>query len=154
MEKEQRFIEEVGLFFEVRGVPRMTGRMLGWLLICDPPYQSADEIAEALMASKGSISTTTRLLMRLGMIEKISLPGQRRDYFVISPKCWDAIIQEAKNKISEFRALAERGLDVVKDKEPHIRERLETMQSVYSFFEREFESIAERWQQEKQSIQK
>ncbi|MFC1955613.1 hypothetical protein ACFLWZ_03665 [Chloroflexota bacterium] len=35
-------------------------------MICDPPYQSPDELAEALIASKGSISSTTRLLIQMG----------------------------------------------------------------------------------------
>ena len=110
MNKEQRFVEDVGIFFEQRGVPRMAGRVLGWLLICDPPHQSVDELAEALLASKGSISTTTRLLIRLGMVVRTSLPGQRKDYFVIRSDCWDWAMREALAKVSEFRALAEEGL--------------------------------------------
>lgn len=148
MNKEQYFVEEVGLFFETRGVQRMAGRVLGWLLICDPPHQSADEIAEALMASKGSISTTTRLLMQLGMVEKTSLPGQRRDYFVISPNCWNNSMREAQNKITEFRVLAERGLEVIKDKDAEIKQRLELMHNMYVFFDQEWGAIVKKWEQE------
>lgn len=148
MNKEQRFIEEVGLFFETRGVQRMAGRVMGWLLICDPPHQSADELAEALMASKGSISTSTRLLMQFGMVEKTSLPGQRRDYFVISPNCWNNAIREAQNKITEFRIIAERGLDVLKNKDPQVKQRLETMHDMYFFLEQEWGALIEKWQQE------
>ena len=148
MNKEQRFIEEVGLFFETRGLQRMAGRVLGWLLICDPPHQSADELANALLASKGSISTTTRLLIRFGFVEKTSLPGQRRDYFVISPNCWDNSMREAQNKITEFRILAERGLEVLKDKDPQLKQRLETMHDMYVFFDQEWGTIVKKWEQE------
>jgi DNA-binding transcriptional regulator GbsR (MarR family) len=147
--KEQHFVEEVGLFFEQRGVPRMAGRVLGWLLICDPPHQSADELAEALMASKGSISTTTRLLIRLGMVVRTSLPGQRRDYFVIRPDCWDWAMQEALSKVTEFRSLAEQGLELLDGKEPQVRQRLEDMRAIYAFFEREWGALAERWERER-----
>jgi DNA-binding transcriptional regulator GbsR (MarR family) len=65
----ERFIEELGMQFELEAAaPRMLGRVLGWLLVCDPPEQSAAELAERLQASKGSISTATRLLLRMGMI--------------------------------------------------------------------------------------
>ena len=50
---KQHFVEEVALVFEEIGLIRMAGRILGWLLISNPPYQSADELAEALQASKG-----------------------------------------------------------------------------------------------------
>jgi DNA-binding transcriptional regulator GbsR (MarR family) len=149
MNKEQRFVEDVGLFFEQRGVPRMAGRVLGWLLICDPPHQSADELAEALLASKGSISTTTRLLIRLGMVVRTSLPGQRKDYFVIRPECWDWAMREALAKVSEFRALAEEGLELLDGKDPQVRQRLEDMREMYRFFEREWAALLERWERER-----
>ena len=81
--EERNFVEEVGLFFEQTGMPRMAGRILGWLLISDPPHQSTDELAGGLIASKGSISTNTRLLIQIGLIERLSLPGVRHDYFRI-----------------------------------------------------------------------
>ncbi len=148
-DKEQRFVEEVGLFFEQRGLPRMAGRILGWLLISDPPHQSADELAEALMASKGSISTMTRLLIRIGMVERISLPGQRRDYFLIKPDDWDELIKEGLTRVTAFRSLTERGLELLEGKDPHIRQRLERMRDMYAFFEREFPALIERWEQER-----
>ena len=74
---EQQFTEDFGLFFEHLGVPRMAGRILAWLLICDPPEQTMQDLVDALGASKSSISTMTRLLMNFGLIERLSLPGER-----------------------------------------------------------------------------
>ncbi len=148
MNREQYFVEEVGLFFETRGVQRMAGRVMGRLLICDPPHQSAEELAEALMASKGSISTSTRLLMQFGMVEKTSLPGERRDYFIISPNCWNNSLREAQNKITEFRILAEKGLEVIKDKDLQIKQRLETMYDMYAFFDQEWGALVKKWEQQ------
>jgi len=118
--KQQRFVEEVGLFFEQRGLPRMAGRILGWLLICDPPHQTASELADALLASKGSISSMTRMLIRLGIIERTVLPGQRRDYFLIKPDAWNAVMKESLTKISEFRSLLERGLEMLEGKDSQV----------------------------------
>ena len=47
----ERFVEEVGIFFEQQGMPRMAGRILGCLLISDSPHQTTGELAEALLAS-------------------------------------------------------------------------------------------------------
>ena len=45
-DEEQRFVEEVGIVFEQTGLPRMAGRILGWLLISDPPHQSTDQLTQ------------------------------------------------------------------------------------------------------------
>lgn len=146
--EEKRFVEEVGLVFEQSGMPRMAGRILGWLLISDPPHQSTDELAEALMASKGSISTTTRLLIRIGLIERIGLPGVRRDYFRIRPGAWHQLIKQSTEQLTIIRQLAERGLGLVKGKNPLTRQWLEDMHDFYTFFEREFPALLERWEEE------
>jgi DNA-binding transcriptional regulator GbsR (MarR family) len=147
--KQQHFVEEVGLFFEQRGLPRMAGRILGWLLICDPPHQTAGELADALLASKGSISSMTRMLIRLGIIERTSLPGQRRDYFLIKPDAWNAVMKESLARVSEFRSLLERGMEMLEGKAPQIKRRLEGMRNLYVFWEREWLAVLERWEQER-----
>ena len=147
----KNFVEDVGIFFEQSGLPRMAGRILGWLLICDTPQQSTSELVEALKASKGSISTTTRLLIRIGLIERFSLPGIRHDYFRIKPGVWHHLIKESQVQTTAMRQLAERGLELLKDKLPLNRQRLEEMRNMYAFFEQEYPALLERWEQERTS---
>ncbi len=79
--EELHFVEDIGLFFEKMGMPRMAGRILGVLLISDPPAQSITEIAEKLRASKSSVSIMARLLVENGLIERVASPLPRRDYY-------------------------------------------------------------------------
>jgi DNA-binding transcriptional regulator GbsR (MarR family) len=148
--EEKHFVEDVGLFFEQTGLPRMAGRILGWLMISDPPHQTTDQLVEALIASKGSISTMTRLLIRLGLIDRVSLPGQRRDYFHIKADAWHQMLKESMVQITTFRRLAEHGLELLKDKAHFNRQRLEEMRDMYAFFEREFPALLERWERQHQ----
>jgi len=145
---ERNFVEEVGIFFEQTGMPRMAGRILGWLLISDPPHQSPDELAASLMASKGSISTMTRLLIRIGLIERLSLPGVRHDYFRLRPGAWQHLIKESQEQIACVKRLAERGLDLLKGRDTMSRQWLEEMRDTYAFFDREFPALMARWEQE------
>jgi DNA-binding transcriptional regulator GbsR (MarR family) len=146
----KHFVEEVGIVFEQTGLPRMAGRILGWLLISDPPHQSTDELVEALMASKGSISTMTRLLIQTGLIERLSLPGVRHDYFRLRPDAWQHMIGRGLvDEIRMVRQLAEHGLKLLADKTPLTRQWLEEMRDVYTFLEREFPTLLERWEQER-----
>jgi hypothetical protein len=146
---QQHFTEDVGVLFEQSGLPRMSGRILGWLLICDPPYQTSDQLAEGLQASKGSISTMTRLLMQIGLIEKIGLPGQRRDYFRIKPDAWSRLTKQRLGQLAVFRQLAERGLVVMEGQPPALRRRLQEMRDLYAFFEQELPAVVDRWEQQR-----
>ncbi len=94
MDEERReYIEEFGLLFGQFGLSRMLGRVLGVLMISDPPERSAEELAEALGASRGSISQTTRSLIQMGLVQRWSRPGERRDYFRIKPGAWHEIMR-------------------------------------------------------------
>lgn len=146
--EEKHFVEEVGIFFEQTGMPRMAGRILGWLMISNPPHQTTTELAEALLASKGSISTMTRLLIRIGIIERLSLPGQRRDHFRIKGGAWHQMLKDSLAQTTAFRQLIERGLELIEDKAHFNRQWLEEMHSMYAFFERELPALFELWEQE------
>ena len=82
-EKEQaRFIEHVGQLVEAEGLPRIAGRMLG-ILMLDARTRSLDELALQLAVSRASISTNGRLLQEMGLIQRVTVPGDRRDYWRI-----------------------------------------------------------------------
>ncbi len=153
--KDKQFAEEVGIVFEQTGMPRMSGRILGWLLISDPPHQSTEQITKALMASKGSISTMTRLLIQIGLIERLSLPGVRHDYFRLRSDAWQHMIGRGlTEEIKMVRQLADRGLELLGDKTPVTKNWLEEMRDVYTFLEREFPTLLERWEKEHQKVTK
>ena len=146
-DNEKNFIEEVGIVFEQTGLPRMAGRMFGWLLISEPQYQSPSELAEVLMASKGSISTTVRLLVQSGLIERFIIPGERHDHFRLSEDALRKTIQHGlEDEIRMFRKLAERGLELMQ-REPSVRKKwLKEMRNRYSFLEKEFPVLIENYE--------
>ena len=78
------FIEEMGLFFESEGMPRISGRLFAYLLLQEEPC-SLDDLTTDLQVSKTSISTNARLLEQHGMIHRVAQPGDRRDYYVAAP---------------------------------------------------------------------
>ncbi|HIK15907.1 MAG TPA: MarR family transcriptional regulator [Leptolyngbyaceae cyanobacterium M33_DOE_097] len=151
--EQRHYVEDVSVLFEMVGLPRMAGRIFGWLLISEPPYQSHSELAEVLQASKGSISTMTRLLMQIGLIERFSLPGQRRDYFRIKPDSWSEMMRQRIVQNTAFREIAERGLKLLQDTPAHLHQRLEEMRDIHAFCERELPVLLERWEQERRQPQ-
>lgn len=146
--EQTHFVEEVGLMFETVGLPRMSGRLFGALLISSPPHQSNGGLAETLQASKGSISSMSRLLMQIGLIERVSFAGDRRDYFQIKPHAWAHMTKQRMTQITAFRHLAERGLELLADEPPKLTSRLQEMYDIHAFLERELPLLDERWVQE------
>jgi len=142
------FVEHVGIVFEETGIPRMAGRIFGWLLICDPPHQSADELADVLMASKGSISSMTRLLIQIGFIERFGMPGVRYDLFRIKTDAWQHLIKRGlEDEIKMFRQLAEHGIELTTGNQSLTQQRLREMFDTYAFFENEFPALVDKWKE-------
>jgi hypothetical protein len=78
---QRELVEEFGLLYEQMGSTRMCGRVGAWLLLSDPPVQSLTEIAEGLGVSKAAVSGAARLLLQSHVIERVSEPGQRGDFY-------------------------------------------------------------------------
>lgn len=139
------YADEIGVFFEDNGLPRMSGRVLGWLLVCDPPHQSAEEIAAALQASRSSISMAMQLLQRNGAVERYAMPGSRRTYYRLTPGFWLREAEEKAAIAAKWRKLADRGLSILADRSDEGRQRLQEMHDMYAFLEEEYMRLRDTW---------
>jgi DNA-binding transcriptional regulator GbsR (MarR family) len=126
------------------GVSRMAGRVLGWLLICEPRRQSSADLVAALGATKGSISTATRMLEASGLITRIAVPGRRGDVFELPPEAFRRA-HDQLGTMRIFRELMEKGLAVLGSEDSPRAERLRQTRDFYAFLEREFPALVERF---------
>lgn len=141
--EEKHFIEDIGLFFDQMGMPRMAGRILGYLLISDPPAQSITDIAQTLMASKSSVSIMARLLVENGLIERVVPPVPRRDYYRFKPGGWILYLRQWLELMSGLHEITERGLALTEGKPPELRERLTEAHDLFSMIEERFPLLLE-----------
>jgi DNA-binding transcriptional regulator GbsR (MarR family) len=119
----ERFIERAGLLWEDDGLPRIAGRIFALVLISEDAL-SLDEIAEKLSVSKASVSNDARLLERIGFIERVSRPGDRKDYYQTDERSFERTIAERIRRMHELQALIESGRALAVES-PTVRERLE-----------------------------
>src|SRR6185295_18503044 len=139
------FIEEMGQFLGGYGMTPMAGRMWGWLLLCEPPEQTAAEIAEALQASRGAISGTARLLANAGLVRRATRRGDRREYFSAPAEALDSMLMSAASLYRQMRQIAERGLAAIEDRPPESKARLEEFRDVMGFVEVEVPRVIARF---------
>lgn len=144
-----QFIEDVGIHFEEMGLPRMAGRIFGWLLVCEPSHQSAEELASVVGASKGSISSMTRLLIHSGVVERMGIPGKRGNYYRIKPGSWSELMRARMSHVTALRKLAERGLALMAEKNPGQCQRLQELRDLYAFLEKEIPALLDRHDRER-----
>jgi DNA-binding transcriptional regulator GbsR (MarR family) len=147
--EEMHFVEDIGLFFEQMGMPRMAGRILGVLLISDPPAQSITELSEKLKASKSSISIMARLLVEYGLIERVASSIPRRDFYRFKPGGWIIYMRQWLGLISELHKITERGMTLITGKPPEMQERLQEAHDLFSFVEQEFPGLLEELVQQR-----
>ncbi|MFZ0533868.1 MAG: MarR family transcriptional regulator [Anaerolineales bacterium] len=139
--EDLHFIEDIGLYFEQMGLPRMAGRILGALLISDPPSQSITDLGIRLHASKSSISIMARLLMERGLIERVASPMPRRDYYRFKPGGWIIYMRQWLGLMAGLHQITERGMQLMANKPDALKLRLQEAHDLFSNIEQEFPPI-------------
>ncbi|HEX2145890.1 MAG TPA: MarR family transcriptional regulator [Glycomyces sp.] len=142
------FVEDFALTFERLGLVRMTGRVMGWLLIADPPEQTFADIAEVLQASKGSISTALKFLTTARWVDKTSKPGDRKDYYTIRPGVMPDLIKQQSAQYSRFTETLSQGFALFEGPDAPGAERLRDMHDFFAWMEKELPALMERWDRE------
>jgi DNA-binding transcriptional regulator GbsR (MarR family) len=128
----ESFVEELGLLALDSGTPRAMVRILGWLVICEPPEATAQHIQAGLRLSAGTVSSATRALTSLGYLERLAYPGDRRIYYRVRPGGWDRALEARLRTVSQLRELAERALAAAGGE---CHPRLRDMYDVMAWFE-------------------
>lgn len=145
-DEELDYVDDVAAFFAEEGMPLIPARAIGWLLISDPPEQSAADLARVLDVSRSSISSAVRLLTPSGLVEVVRKRGERQEYLRIDPDGWSRMLANRYAKTAAFRRITERGLGLLDESSPDRRQRLENVAELYRFLETELPAMWERWE--------
>lgn len=145
-----QFVDAVGAWLaKSYAVPQMTGRVFGWLMVCDPVEQTAAQLAEELGASKGSISGATSALVRMRLVDRLHVRGERADRFRVRPEAWDEQVYD--QSVGPARALLAQGLEALAGEPPARRARLEELDLFYAWWESKMPEMAQEWREYKRA---
>jgi DNA-binding transcriptional regulator GbsR (MarR family) len=143
------FVEQMGRGAEEDGFPRIAGRLFAELLLSDEP-RNLDELAEALGVSKASVSTDARRLLDRGVVERRAKPGDRRDYYCLSPDFFSQIV---RHRLERWTRVHELVRDMAREPATSdlVRERVAYVSDAHDFLLGRIREALDEWQQEQRS---
>jgi DNA-binding transcriptional regulator GbsR (MarR family) len=139
------FVERMGLALEADGLPRIAGRIFGLLLV-SKEARSLDELAAELRVSKASVSTNARLLEHRGVLEQVSRPADRKDYYRI-PR--DLVSQTMAQRLARWQRFQDAIGDArssVPIRSQEVLDRLTEFEQAYTYMSHVIQEALAEWQ--------
>lgn len=96
-EAKQQFISSWGAFGTHWGINRTMAQIHALLLISPDPL-TQDDIMEELDISRGNTNMNIRELINWRLVERVLLPGERKEYFSAEKDMWKVIKQIVKER--------------------------------------------------------
>ena len=99
-EAKQQFISSWGAFGTNWGINRTMAQIHALLLISPDPL-TQDDMMEELNISRGNVNMNIRELISWGLVERVILTGERKEYFSAEKDIWKVvklIVKERKKR--------------------------------------------------------
>ncbi len=97
IEAKQQFISNWGAFGTHWGINRTMAQIHALLLISPDPL-TQDDIMEQLDISRGNVNMNIRELINWGLVDRVLLTGERKEYFAAEKDIWKVVKQIVKER--------------------------------------------------------
>jgi len=96
-EARQQFISSWGAFGTHWGINRTMAQIHALLLVSPDPL-TQDDIMEELNISRGNTNMNIRELINWGLVERVILSGERKEFFTAEKDIWKVVKQIVKER--------------------------------------------------------
>ncbi|MFX0543977.1 GbsR/MarR family transcriptional regulator [Roseovarius sp. S1116L3] len=124
------FIEKIGVIAQSEGLPRIAGRVLAMLLY-DGERVSFGQLADALQVSRGSVSSSVRMLESQQLIKRVAKPGDRQVYFQVVDTAFANMVEGAAMRARRAAVEIEDSLKQIPSSETGARKRVAEYAAYY-----------------------
>jgi len=133
-EAKQQFISSWGAFGTHWGINR-TMAQIHALLLVNPDPMTQDDMMEELNISRGNTNMNIRELINWGLVERVILPGERKEYFSAEKDIWKVVKQiikeRKKRELEPMLHLLNKLEEVEGDKrDKHVKTFVDTVSSI------------------------
>ncbi|WP_281259757.1 GbsR/MarR family transcriptional regulator [Mycolicibacterium palauense] len=136
--------ERLALVLTSHGLQRMTARVLAALLFTDQLSLTMRELGDQLQASSGAISGALKTLGASGLVERVPVPGSRREHYRLRDDAWTVLYTHQNEAVAAMQSAAAEGIALAGADSPAGR-RLAEMRDFYAFVFAEIPELLERW---------
>ena len=132
------------------GLNPLMGRIVALLIISKDP-QSLDDIAESLEMSKGPISQICRRLKERNLIEKVWVPGDRKDYYKATNDIFGKAFENQMGKMRKNIEIAQRysaeTKSIEKETAQYAHARMQEMKRFYEMMDEHNKDFLKSWEE-------
>jgi DNA-binding transcriptional regulator GbsR (MarR family) len=134
IEAKQQFISSWGAFGTHWGINRTMAQIHALLLVSADPL-TQDDMMEQLNISRGNTNMNIRELINWGLVERVLLPGERKEYFTAEKDIWKVVKQivkeRKKRELEPMLQLLDKLENVEGDKrDKHVKIFVDTVSSI------------------------
>lgn len=144
-EAVSQYVERFAGVLANSGVPTMSARVMGAMLVSPDGTMTAAELADLLKISQPAVSGAVRQLLQVSFISRERQPGSRKDHYRIPDDAWYAVIAQRNRALDEWVANADRGVDLFGGKDTEIGERLARVGEFFRFIQEDMDQMMSRW---------
>ena len=130
---KSQFIASWGAFGTHWGINRTMAQIHALLLVSAEPINQ-DDIMAQLNISRGNVNMNIRELIDWGLVDRILLPGERKEHFSAEKDIWKVAVQIVKERKKREKNPAkvvrpdwspkDHGLEALMVKHPHFAEKV------------------------------
>jgi len=136
-EAKQQFIQSWGILGSQWGINRTMAQVHALLLVASAPL-STDNIMEELSISRGNANMNVRDLMNWGLVDKIIVQGDRKEYFSAEKDIWKVatkiMYQRKKRELDPMLKVLNQLTDIEGDKRTaEVKAFTESIESIKKF---------------------
>jgi DNA-binding transcriptional regulator GbsR (MarR family) len=133
-EARQQFISSWGAFGTHWGINRTMAQIHALLLISPDPL-TQDDIMDQLNISRGNTNMNIRELINWGLVDRVLLSGERKEYFTAEKDIWKVVKQivkeRKKRELEPMLQLLDKLEEVEGDKkDKHVKIFVDTVSSI------------------------
>ena len=152
---KQEFIQDFGEAYHSFGLPVLMGRIVGLLLFVDSPI-SLTNIASELGMSKGPVSQIMRRLKDHKLINRVWVPGDRKDYYQADPNIFRNAFKNYITQIQGNLKLSTKYIKLLDDNNIEnsaaFKRRIEKMNKFYDLMIKHHNQFLDDWKEYKRSL--
>jgi DNA-binding MarR family transcriptional regulator len=147
-EAVSQFVERFAGVLANSGVPTMSARVMGAMLVSPTGTMTAAELAESLQISQPAVSGAVRQLLQVSFISRERLPGSRKDHYRIREDVFAAILERRNLALSEWESTSRSGAALFGEDSP-VGQRLTEAADFFAFIHADMDQMIKNWRAEK-----